>query len=299
MRFLAAVALSFCAATARAQYYGAVTGAGELTSLSVTGGSVLSTTTVLQTLYVGQGAAISTMTGAGIFVGTAVFSGPVTMTSGGGITGLAGSTFTFVNGSSVTFAGGINAMVEIGVQDYGSNCPNTVTWTLSNYLQSWETAASSITWRVKYDIGFSSTNWTPAMVFNNVNAAVYTVQGDIAYGNTGSVGYGYGTPADYLALADPSQPVSSGGIGSIGGSIDCQTIDGNSGVLRCAGQTGGYLQSTGPNYGSSYYYAVANPEAVPTSMTFSGSTVAPTSGASNTIVPMCGHFELWRGPQHK
>ena len=288
MRFLAAVALSFCAATARAQYYGAVTGAGELTSLSVAGGSVLSTTTVLQTLYVGQGAAISTMTGtaveaAQVTVGTltvtGVFSGTVTMTSGSGINFAAGSTLTVSHNGA-----GVNpSNVEIMVSSVDVVGVDTVTF--SGLI-------SSTSYRLVIDAAPTAANFL-GVVLNGVNAVGdYAFSG--AYYNTGAGSTGLAGTSSFVPINYPSYSECA----SPGESAQVTIRYENGGVIPVTVMTSG---ATSNNCAQVQYWsggASISPANLGSGNLTSVSVVCKTTLNNTTPCALTGHVELWQGITH-
>ncbi len=224
-----------------------------------------------------------------------------------------GSTSTAVVGSSVTLnAGGTNAMVEIiqAEQSYAYStpnvCPSTITWTLSNYLQPWETAASSITWRVYWNVQYSST--TTFYVLSEINNDVLA-----HYGYTGiTSGIGSGVNSFYanpnaaygLALTPDSGAFGVAGPGAIGtvtGFTDYET-DATTTTYVNAYTTNTSLIYNGTHYNSMFGDSgIYEGAAVMTSIELTATSESPSSGQGTVSqhVPMCGDFRLYRSRQHK
>ena len=230
----------------------------------------------------------------------------VTWNSGTLATLQSGATFYAAYGSSTTFQpGGVNAVVKVpgADQDYSSNCPSTITWTFSNYLQPWELAASSIAWRVHYELSFSSTAILVVANFNNDTLKRYSYAGATYVPGVGVSGYNEGPMNSAFGIGltgDSSVATWSPGLGSaILGDFDFETAVSSSTTVVGSNTPRSSLYS-GTTYCSplpSTNGYVGN--AVVTSVQITATTTSPQSGASTHNVPMCGHFELWRGPQHR
>ncbi len=230
------------------------------------------------------------------------------MASGSAINFLAGSSGTVSNGGLSDVRGGANYWIMVSSVDYalGSGvCPSSVSWNLSNYLQPWEASASSITWRVHEELAFSSNTFHAVLSFNNDTQQKYTDVKVFGYNGTLTI-QACATSASACAYAvplnAPPNPIVWGAFvpsfvsdSEFSTSVTTTTlIIGKNDQILYAGTAGGPETTSGV-----FTYSGAAPLA---SVSLEATTESPLTGSPTAaaMVPMCGHYELWRkGFAHK